>query len=792
MREAGVKAFATSAVVVFFTCILAGCSNTPPNAITTLRSAQLADGIAPLHTVTLPHELSYSSQQAYRSVEYRFDVIVADPRTGLGVFVTVSNAPIAAVVNGAPAFQNGDNRSSPIGYSSWRASPSFQVAPSLLVAGTNSLVLRVYERPPSSAVLGPVLVGRPDAVERWALRQGVLHHGLPVLIGAALIGIGLISLALWRGRQDNELFLLLACGTLLWGTQAVLQQLPTPALPDPHNRVLMIALYIWFPMLLAVFFMRFSYRASRLFECAAAAFAALAAPALYLGAVTDHFSLASIVLRAGTLVAISIALVAVIRYALHERDGKSMLLLAAGTLCVAFALRDYAVSLGDSSGRPLWLTSYSGIALIAVAGWILVDRYHRAYAVFEANNALLESRVEAARGELAQRLEQVQAAREQAEQANMAKSRFFAAASHDLRQPLHALGLFAETLHGHALPRDARAIVARIGESIGALEALFHELLDLSRLDAGAIEVNERNIALQDVFDRLSLAFHADAVARDLRLRFVPTPHAVRTDPVLLERVLSNLVSNALRYTRQGGVVVGARRRDNEIWLDVVDSGIGIPVEKQQQVFDEFFQIGNPGRDRRHGLGLGLAIVRRLATLMGHRLTMTSAAGRGTRFRLALPQVDTADPPAPAECDPGTEVFAGRRVLLVDDDPDIRLATVKLLAQWGLAVTACNGGAEVEAALNIGLALDVALVDLRLDATDDGIDVIECLRHRVDSTLPALLLSGDTGAAELARVRDSGLMLLTKPVPPARLKSVLHAFLSARAIAKPTALERSA
>jgi len=765
----------SAALLLLF--VLVGCAPALPDRITALRTARLveSEAAAPMQ-VELPHQRSAATRLG-KSIEYRFSLPPGQPEYGLAVFLTINNAPFTAFINGKPVFENGDARSDAISYGSWRASPSFRVARSVLVPEANELVLRIHEPTRSASVLGPVLVGDPEVIEGWARRQALVNHALPVLIAAALIGVGLIALSLWRGRPDGALFLLLASGTLMWGAQTLLQQMPTPLLPAPHNGVMVISLYVWYPMLLSVFFMRFAYRHSKRFEQVAAALIVVAAPALYLGLATGHFSTASLVLRALTLGGITVALMAVFRYALRERGFTSAVLFAAGALCVGFAMRDFVVSIGDTIGRPMWLTQYSGLALIVVSGWMLVERYNRAYAAAEANNAELESRVQAASAELERRLQQVQAAREQTEQASIAKSRFFAAASHDLRQPLHSLGLFAAALEGHVFSRDARDIVARIGDSISALEALFNELLDLSKLDAGAVSVHPRNIALQDLFDRLSLEFHAEAVARHLRMRFVPTSLAVRTDPVLLERVLANLVSNALRYTTEGGVVVGARPRGLEVWLDVVDTGVGIPPEKQQQVFDEFFQIGNPGRDRRRGLGLGLAIVRRLVGLMGHRLSLQSIPGKGTRFRLALLRAPSADVSAPLEHDPGIEPFAGRRVLLVEDDPDIRLATVNLLEQWGMTVAPCTNRVAVDELLRTGFVPDIALVDLRLDTVDDGIDVIELVRERVSGALPAVLLSGDTGAAELTRVRASGVPLLTKPVSPARLKSTLHAFL---------------
>lgn len=761
--------------------LLGGCSNEPPTSIVRINAAtpMAADGTE-LPAVTLPHQRS-QPPGAGSIVAYR----VALPRgldltRGLGVFVTVSDVPIAVFVNGAPVFQNGDRNSGAIQISSWRASPNFRVAPSLLQPYEDEMLIHIYDRANAYRMLGSIYVGDPSAMERWVIRDGLLHHLAPLLIGAALLGLGVIALSLWRGRSDSTLFLLLAAGTLLWGVQQIVNQWPSPILPRLHQSVLVLSMYIWYPMLLAVFFMRFAYVRWRLYELGAAALALLAAPALYAGRFFEQFGLVSTLLRAAALIWISIALGAVLRYAWRERSVKGALLLIAGTFCVAFAMRDWFVTVFGQGVRVVLLTNYSGLALVMLAGWMLIDRYHKAYATSEAINLDLERRVKVANAELAQQLEQVQAARVEAERASLAKSRFFAAASHDLRQPLHSLGFFAAALNQHAVSHEARDLVARIGDSIIALESLFNELLDLSKLDAGAIGVHRRNVSLQELFDRLSGEFHAQAVEQELRMRFVPTRLVAYTDPILLERILTNLVSNALRYTARGGVVIGARRRDDQVCVEVWDSGIGIAADRQSQIFDEFYQVGNPGRDRRRGLGLGLAIVRRLTVLLRHELTLTSAPGQGTRFRLWLPRAaGPAEPLSSAAEHHLPNTFAGKRVLLVDDDPDIRIATATLLGQWGLAVRTAASIQEVDAVLGAGFVPELAIVDLRLEALDDGIDLIERLRARLGASLPALLLSGDTGAAEIARVRASGVPLLTKPVSPARLKSVLHSSLAA-------------
>ena len=781
MKIHGFKRLAKAAVAVVCAALLGGCSNEPPASIVRISQAYpvAADGTE-LPSVTLPHRRPRDAS-APLIVAYR----VALPRgldltRGLGVFVSVSDVPIAVSVNETPVFQNGDRQSSAIQISSWRASPNFRVAASLLRPTENELRVHVFDRPNAYKLLGQIYAGDPSAMERWVIRDGLLHHLAPLLIGAALLAIGIIALTLWRGRGDSTLFLLLAVGTLLWGVQQIVNQWPTPVLPPPHQGVLILSMYIWYPMLLAVFFMRFAYVRWRMYELGAAALALLAAPALYAGRFFEQFGLVSTLLRAAALIWISIALAAVLRYAWRERSVKGMLLLIAGTCCVGFAIRDWFVTVFGESVRVVLLTNYSGLGLVLLAGWMLIDRYHKAYATSEAINLDLERRVKAANAELAQQLEQVQAARVEAERASLAKSQFFAAASHDLRQPLHSLGFFAAALNQHAVSQEARDLVARIGDSIVALESLFNELLDLSKLDAGAIGVHRRNVSLQELFDRLSGEFHAQAVQQELRLRFVPTKLLAYTDPILLERILLNLVSNALRYTARGGVTIGARRRGDRVCVEVWDSGIGIPADRQSQIFDEFYQVGNPGRDRRRGLGLGLAIVRRLTQLLGHQLTLISAPGQGSRFGLWLPRaVGAADPISSTVEHHLLNTFAGKRVLLVDDDPDIRVATATLLGQWGLTVRTAASIREVDAVLAAGFVPELAIVDLRLETLDDGIDLIERLRQRLGEKLPALLLSGDTGAAELARVRASGVPLLTKPVSPARLKSVLHASLTA-------------
>jgi signal transduction histidine kinase/ActR/RegA family two-component response regulator len=733
-------------------------------------------------SVRLPH-LWRKDTGAPTTASYRLKFDVPADASDFAVRIAGTNLPFEARVNGRHAHENGGPRSQPVPLASWRAAPAFRIPLELLRPGENELELIVFANRRGLFALGTVSVGTGEAIAALDRRGWLLHNMLPLAVASMLGVVGVISLALWRGRGDYALFAWLGAGTLLWAVQNFTVQLPVRLLPQPHFSVLVIALYAWFPLCLAVFFLRFAYQRSVLFERIAIGTMLLAAPVLYAAEALGQWDLASIGLRGIVLLFIGAALLGILRFALRSRDTKGMLLLAAGTLCVGGAVYDYLRSLAGEDLQAVYVTTYAGLVLVLLAAWMLLDRYQQAYRAYRDLNAELEQRVQAANAELQLRLEQTQAAREQAEQASIAKSRFFAAASHDLRQPLHSLGLFTSALDEHLTSPQARATASSIRESITALESLFDALLDLSRLDAGIVTVQPKNVMLQSLFDRLAREFHVEAVARELRLRFVPTRAVVRTDPLLMERILTNLVANALRYTPHGGVVVGVRRLGGRVAIAVCDTGIGIAPEQQALVFEEFFQVDNPGRDRSRGLGLGLAIVRRLTQLLDHPLTLHSRPGRGSCFRLEVP-LATGEAEPLAEPMPAIDDGALRdlRVLVVDDDLMVREGTSALLRRWRAEPRLASSSREALHALDQGFAPDLMIVDLRLGETRDGIDVIEALRTRLGRPVPALLVSGDTGAAELLRVRSSGILLLTKPVAPAKLRSAMRT-LTAKATA---------
>jgi PAS domain S-box-containing protein len=382
------------------------------------------------------------------------------------------------------------------------------------------------------------------------------------------------------------------------------------------------------------------------------------------------------------------------------------------------------------------------------------------------------------REERVQQLATLAAQKSEAERASAAKSRFMAAVSHDLRQPMHALGLFLDDLKSIALPPQTAPLLEHMESALHSTQSLLDSILVISRLESGLIAPNFMAFPLQPVLERLRRAFSAVAQKKNLSLRVVPCNAVVFSDPALLERILANLTSNALRYTDSGGVVLGCRRRGQALQIEVWDTGLGIAPEHQEAIFREFFRIERAD-DNRGGLGLGLAIVQSCTQLLGYTVGLTSVPGRGSRFSLQvplgqLPAHALVEPDLMAEDDSGPATFAGLRVLVVDDDAVILERTARLLERWGCQVIMAASGPQADALLaRESASPDLIISDLRLDHGELGTEVVQRLRARLRPNLPALLLTGDTSLQTARDVRRSGLTLLYKPVPPAKLRIVM-------------------
>lgn len=400
-----------------------------------------------------------------------------------------------------------------------------------------------------------------------------------------------------------------------------------------------------------------------------------------------------------------------------------------------------------------------------------------AWSMFQAAVALEQEvlartrELEKAMADLSQRNRELAVARAAAEEANRSKTRFLRAASHDLLQPLSAARLFLSALTDTPMDEAQRELTDRLSGAFESVEQLMHAVLDISRLDSQRIEFHRQPVALGDLFGRLATEYAPLAEAKGLRLIFVPTDAVVESDPVFLRRIAQNLVSNAIKYTQKGGVVVGARRRGDLCWLCVYDSGVGIPAVDRNRIFEEFQRLN--GDQSTPGMGLGLSIVRRACNKLGHPISLTSEAMRGTLFRVGLPPIDSAAPVRPEPVDPSLLTLRGRLALIIENDPGMRRGyEVILRDRLGMAARVTGGTAEALAAMG-DEAPDVILADYNLENGDTGVAAIKALWAAAGRRVPAVMVTAQRDP-DLARTcAGMGVPLMEKPVQPAELGQML-------------------
>jgi signal transduction histidine kinase/CheY-like chemotaxis protein len=392
----------------------------------------------------------------------------------------------------------------------------------------------------------------------------------------------------------------------------------------------------------------------------------------------------------------------------------------------------------------------------------LADQFNRMAEQLQDSHAYLERKVE-------ERTHQL-------ELANLAKSRFLAAASHDLRQPLHALGLFVAQLRGHMKSAEGGRLVERVDAAVTAMNELFSALLDISKLDAGVLSTNIIEFPIAQVLRRIESTFAEAAREKGLSFQLVLSSAWVRSDPILLERIILNLVSNAVRYTDSGSVVVGCRRRGDKVHIEVWDSGPGIPEDQQRNIFGEFYRLA--GGNIHGGLGLGLAIVDRLCKLLGHPIQLVSTLGKGSRFSVAVPmaaaQAQIAEP-QPAQV--AIDATRGKFVIVIDDDALVLDSMGGLLRNWGCRVVAAATPDEALADLGPEERPDLIICDYRLANGQSGIATIAYFRKAFGAPVPAFLMSGDTAPERLREARESGHHLLHKPLRAMALRAMINRLL---------------
>jgi signal transduction histidine kinase/CheY-like chemotaxis protein len=416
-----------------------------------------------------------------------------------------------------------------------------------------------------------------------------------------------------------------------------------------------------------------------------------------------------------------------------------------------------------------------------------MDMQGNDFALFETA-ILLEGRVRERTAALEQALRDLQASHRAlaetkvlAEQANQSKTRFLAAVSHDLLQPLNAARLFLSALGETDQAPKSRQLIENIEIAFESIEQLLGSLLDISKLDAGVTTAEVADVPLAAVLRPLAAEFRPLAEQKGLELRFVPSSAVVRTDPHLLSRILRNLLSNAIRYTLKGRVLLGVRRAGAGFAVEVGDTGVGIPPDKQREVFEEFKRLGNAPDGRDRGFGLGLAIVERMARLLGHRIEVRSVPGRGSRFLIHVPAGRLGRAPAarrPAAATRPTPMRSAL-VLVIENERAIQEGMQALLQGWGFEVlTEASADGAISALCASARRPDLVIADFHLDQGQRGTSAVRRLRATFGDQLPGLIITADRMPEAQREIQALGLPLLNKPVRPAQLRALMRHLLA--------------
>jgi signal transduction histidine kinase/CheY-like chemotaxis protein len=648
----------------------------------------------------------------------------------------------------------------------------------VLLAGDNDLDIEVRMNRFSIAGISPLLAGpvsdlRPD-FDRWTL----FTVSLPQTLNLTVTGMALFLLLAWRARPADVVFRYFGTLMLVMCGRNALYYLETTALPPALLDWLFFAAQAVITYYMVLFGLVYAERpvkpwANRLRTICGAL------PLVALGAIGSSMldNLRVLAYPLFMLLGMTV-LVPVLRHAWrqHWLEALAMTVGTVGTF--VSLLHDYTLLLPrESVLTPYWTPYFSPLIFLGFA-LTLMRRFIEATTMAERMNITLEERV-------AERTRAL-------ESANQSKTRFLAAASHDLRQPTAAIGLLVSLLRQRETSPQAREVVNMLDEAVASMESLLVGLLDISRLDAGAVKPEFQSVNLRDVFQAVKVHEQSAAEAKGLELRFrLPQPMRgqvklqpmVLTDPMLLHSVLRNLVANAIRYTHTGGVLVAARRSGkHRLRIEVWDTGIGIAPEQQDRIFEEFYQVGNTARERNRGIGLGLAIVRRTAGILGERITLKSRLGRGSVFAMELP-LNLVVAPSPPTSRDIVLPLAGRTIWLVEDDMILRRAIAEMLHNWGAATRSWPDAEALleelpqllagnrQESLSPTALPDSLVTDHRLPGMT-GLNLSQTVSLHLQAQglkLHCLIISGDTDPVEIARLSASGHEVLAKPFRSERL-----------------------
>ncbi|MDA9057917.1 hybrid sensor histidine kinase/response regulator [Candidatus Thioglobus sp.] len=369
----------------------------------------------------------------------------------------------------------------------------------------------------------------------------------------------------------------------------------------------------------------------------------------------------------------------------------------------------------------------------------------------------------------------LQNAKEDADRANKAKSLFLASASHDLRQPLNAMQMYIAALKSKVKDEKILTIIEDINSVSASTARLLNALLDVSELEVGAIKPRYEDFSINNIFTSIFQSFAPLAKDKNLQFRIVPSSITVRSDPDLLERILGNYMSNAIRYTEAGSVMMGCRKRGNKVSIEVWDTGCGISEDQMPNIFEDFYQIENKERDRSKGLGLGLALAKRLSLSLNHKIDCKSTLGGGSCFSVLVEIGEAKNSEVQLEAISNIMDLTGARILLVEDDTDVLKASIQLMESWGCIV---DSGRDLDEITNIIRSPDyllpnIIVADNRLPGDASGVDVVKLVQQELESVIPSIIITGDVERSHIQSIKDKGLPVLLKPIQPAKFRAIL-------------------
>lgn len=415
-----------------------------------------------------------------------------------------------------------------------------------------------------------------------------------------------------------------------------------------------------------------------------------------------------------------------------------------------------------------------------------MDQQANAYSLFQTAIAL-EGQVRVRTEELKTALSRLErtndeltTARDVSERASRFKTRFFTAVGHDLLQPLHAARLSASALVDQNASEQQQRLVTRIEHALTTVEELLRSILDISKLEAGVITPSVRIVPLGELFASLIVDIEPLAKAKGLELRWRRSGLAVMSDPLMMRRIVQNLIANAVQYTYQGGIILAARRRGQDVRIEIWDTGPGIPEAERNRIFEEFQRGPDAERATLGGFGLGLSIVQRMSEALGHSVDLCSREGQGTRFSIAAPFAGTVHYSVASSTTAAARPYGltGARVVVIDNDSSVLDAMQSLLEHWACNVALLRGLEDLDRFMASGVHPDILLVDYHLDDGASGITAVERLRGAADRKLPAIIITADHSAATADQASSADCQILTKPVKPAELRALMSHLLS--------------